>query len=227
MTRAIAVERTANRKTGPVSVTHATQATCPATCPLLKSGCYAEQGVQGIHTSRLNRAAGRADRRELAREEARAIDQLSGKRPLRLRVVGDAATTSAARTLARAVDRYQLRSGAPVWTYTHAWRDVPREAWGATSVLASVESIGDAKRALNRGYAPAIVVSRFGSDRAAVVDGVRVIPCPAQARDDIRCTDCRLCWNADALQARRAAIAFEAHGSGAPKARAAVKRAEG
>lgn len=226
----IAVEKTLNQKTGPVSVTHVAQDACPSSCPFIKSGCYAEQGIQGMHTRRLNRAARRArelgaelDRRDLAREEARAIlSRLSGKRDLRLHVVGDCATPSAAEVIGRAVDAYRAKYGRRVWTYTHAWRDVPRAAWRGTSVLASVESIGAAKDALAAGYAPALVVSKFGTDKATVIDGVRVIPCPAQTQQDVQCVDCRLCWDADALQNRGACIAFEAHGSGAKGIREAL-----
>lgn len=222
----IAVEKTLNQKTGPVSVTHVAQATCPSSCPFIKSGCYAEQGMQGMHTRRLNRAAwrrGDVDKRSIAREEARAILlNLSGKRDLRLHVVGDAATPSAAAVIGRAVDAYRAKHGRRVWTYTHAWRDVPRAAWSSTSVLASVETIGAAKEALSAGYAPALVVAKFGTDKASVIDGVRVIPCPAQTRKGVQCIDCRLCWDADALQKRGACIAFEAHGSGAKGIREAL-----
>jgi hypothetical protein len=56
-----------NQKTGPTLCTNASQASCPDgtnnesgfRCPLYDSGCYAEDGNQGLqHTAKLNEAAG-------------------------------------------------------------------------------------------------------------------------------------------------------------------------
>jgi hypothetical protein len=40
-----------------VSATYVAQQTCPADCPLMDAGCYAETGNVGIHTRRLNQQA--------------------------------------------------------------------------------------------------------------------------------------------------------------------------
>jgi hypothetical protein len=175
---------------------------------------------------RLNDAARdqKASTLRIARAEARAIDGLltSGRvkhRPLRIHVGGDAPTAESAALIAGAARRYSERVEAPAYTYTHAWRDVPRSAWEGVSVLASVETLKDAKKALKRGYAPAIIVDHFDGDKASMVDGVRLIPCPAQTKDDVSCADCRLCMDADKLVKLNAAIAFEAHGTGAKRTR--------
>jgi len=218
MTSAIAVERTENRKTGPVSVTMASQASCPSTCPLLHSGCYAESGMQMFHTNRLNRSED-TNPESIARVEAQAIKGLSGTRPLRLHVVGDASTTKSARILSSAV----LAWKNPVWSYTHAWRKVARKAWQSVSILASCETLADVKVARSKGYATALVVDRFQSTKAYTVDGVKVIPCPAQTHENVTCTSCRLCWNDKRLNEINATIAFEAHGLGAKKTRAKLE----
>lgn len=217
-----AVEKTSNRKTGDVSVTHVSQASCPDSCKLKGSGCYAETGMQAFVTRRLNKAETDQTRTALARAESDAIDGLSGKRPLRLHVVGDSVTREAVSIVASAASRYRERGGQRIWSYSHGWRSIPRRLWGVVSILASCETLADCKKALARGYAPALVVERFGSHKATVVDGVRLIPCPAQTHENTRCTDCRLCWNDRALLERRAAIVFEAHGSGAKRVREAL-----
>src|SRR5262249_44299407 len=136
---AIAVETSDNDKLGGCSATYAAQHSCPLGCPLLGAGGYAEHGPIHFITRRLNkaRALGPA---ALARREAEAIAALTGDRPLRLHVVGDARTPLAARILAEAAEEYRKRGGRPAWTYTHAWRAVPRECWGDVSVLASCET---------------------------------------------------------------------------------------
>jgi len=212
-TGVIAVADSANRKTGPVAVTYVSQASCPTTCTFRGAGCYAELGMTGIHTSRVNQSKDSAV--ALARKEAAAIDALkTTHRPMRLHVVGDCKTPDAARIVSAASERYTAKNGQPTWTYTHAWRSVPREAWGRVSVLASVETLADAAKALKRGYASAVVVGSFPSDGKAysTPDGLKVIPCPAQTAHKT-CIECRLCMNADSLVDRKAVIAFEAHGS--------------
>lgn len=205
-----AVARSANGKVGPVRVTHVAQGSCPPDCVFLGNGdCYANNGPQAWTTNRLNRAPLRTPE-EYARSEAELVRKLPAKGvPLRLHIVGDARTPAAARILADAAADYRARGGGPVWKYTHAWRDVPRNAWGAMSILASVHSVADAAAALEAGYAPALTVPKHASPKAyAIGGGIRGIPCPAQ-RGDTTCNDCRLCMRADTLQAQRAAILFE------------------
>jgi hypothetical protein len=138
------LNKTGNRKVGDVAVTMVSQKTCPKTCPFLDAGCYAASGPQGIHTARLNKA--RASATELARAEAHGIAQLDGTKPMRLHVVGDCSTKTAARTVSKAADAYSAKRGQKVFTYTHAWRNVPREAWGQVSVLASCETPSRSRR---------------------------------------------------------------------------------
>src|SRR5262249_13878427 len=150
-------------------------------------GCYAERGLVGWQTRRPNRSALRGAFR-IAEAEARAIDTLTGDRLLRLHVVGDARTTAAARKLGAAARRYTARGNTPrhgrkVWTYTHAWRTVSRDSWGdAVSVLASVETVREARDAMARGYAAAVVVAAFERPSAYPIDGTAVVPCPHQTR---------------------------------------------
>lgn len=251
---AFAVELSENSKTGPVSATYSAQSSCPSCCPLLDGqGCYAETGMVGIYSARLNKNAGgrtaRIDPRKIAREEARAIDGLTGERPLRLHVVGDARTNGAAKILARAAGDYIRRGwrslllskrmeGRPkpldshwtrVWTYTHAWRTVSRKSWlgpwgnNVVSVLASCETINQTRKAMELGYAAALVVDSHpvdGKAWSAPGGKVTVIPCPAQTKPgEVTCVSCRLCWKDDWLRETRRVIAFEAHGSGKNKVR--------
>ena len=224
---------TANRKltrdprARPVSVTRAAQRSCPRSCPFLNSGCYAESGPAGIHSSRLNRAAAglRLSSRDIAREEAREIAAgwpLDG-RPLRLHEVGDARTASAARILARAVAARQALGAGLAWTYTHAWDAVRRREWGSVSVLASVETAAQARAARRTGYAPAMV-ARTVADGIAKLRAARIrgIPCPAESGAAADCASCGLCMRADRLRELRRGIIFTPHGTGARRVREKV-----
>jgi len=212
------IERSLNSKVGECSATYAPQSTCPKSCPFMKSGCYAESGHAGIVTGRLNRNAKGRHKETLARIEADGIRQLSGELPLRIHVVGDATTDQCAKILADAAKDHRAKSGKPVWSYTHSWRDVKRKSWGDVSVLASTENPVDAGRAMRKGYATAMVVPSHLSDKAYSVNGIKVIPCPQQTGRAKDCVSCGLCMRDKNLRAANAVIGFAVHGSGATKA---------
>lgn len=212
------VEVSDNSKTGPVSATYASQKTCPNSCPLKGSGCYAESDFTGFTTRRLNANADPFAVEELAHMEASGIAGLTGKLPLRIHVVGDATTDRAAGILADAAEYHMSKHDQPVWAYTHAWRDVSRESWGKVSVLASCETSENARWAMDRGYAAAVVVKDHKADVAYDLNGVKAIPCPQQTGKAANCKSCKLCFNADRLLKTRSVIAFSVHGGGAKKA---------
>lgn len=176
---------------------------------------------------------------------------ISDSRVLRLHVSGDASTAQAASILSRAVAGWYQRSRGSLaqrgfleidedfvkqfgprkviegtrrcWSYTHAWREVPRSAWTGVSVLASIDDISQGAAALQRGYAPAVVVASFDdpvtgkrSERAITDPSgkVRFIKCPAQTKEKFSCVQCMLCFRSDFLVKTGQGIAFEAHGAG-------------
>jgi hypothetical protein len=194
---------------------------CPSSCSLRGSGCYGQSGPVAIHGARLEAQCDGLSAETVAILESAEIadhgrrqQRTGSSQPLRLHTFGDCRTVSAAVHMADACDEWQ----GPVWTYTHAWRDIPRAAWGRVSVLASCETLSDAKDALATGYAAAIVVSEHpASGRAYEVGGVRVVPCPEQTRGRT-CVECRMCWDDEGLRDRATVVAFAAHGSGRRRA---------
>ncbi len=211
-----AVLHSNNSKVGDVAATYAPIAqTCPSTCPLKGNGCYAQSGNVGFQVNRLERETDGLNGDTVAVLEGDEIADLARHAPtnhaLRIHVSGDAVTDFRASQLARGANRWL----GPVWSYTHAWRDVSRTSWGRVSVLASCETTEAVKDALDKGYAAALVVAEHPADGRAfrTENGVKVIPCPSQTRD-IKCTDCRLCWDDSNLIRQGACISFSAHGAG-------------
>jgi hypothetical protein len=195
------------------------KASCPSSCNLKDQGCYAQLGNVGIHIHRMDKEAEGMSALQIARAEAKAIDSsykggsIPKNRDLRLHVAGESRTVTGTKIINKAVGRWKNRGGNDCWSYTHAWRNVPREEWSNVSVLASVDSISDVEDARQQGYAPAIVVSEFTNAKAFKMKGssTKWIPCPAQTKE-VPCTDCRLCFNADRLYKGNFGIAFAAHG---------------
>ena len=214
----IYVEKSKNGKVGDVDATYASiSSTCPDTCASKRDGsCYAMGGRVALTVRRLDSEG--LTPLQAAKREALAIDgswkggAVPG-RALRLHVSGDAKTRQAVKVLASAAGRWLDRGGANAWTYTHAWKTVPRSAWGRVSVLASVDKPEDVAKARAQGYAPAIVVPEHSPDGKAFTDadGNRWLPCPEQTKG-VPCDKCRLCWNADRLASTGSGIAFAAHG---------------
>lgn len=207
------IEDSQNRKLGRVSATYMSQSTCPTSCPFFEKGCYANGGRMGIHTRRLNDSP-ITDIIQIAQMEADGIRKLSGYRPLRLSVVGDHKTNESASLVADAALEYTGKHGQPVYTYTHAWREVKRSSWGVINVLASCENVQDVRQAIDDGYAAAMVVTEFEKDTAyKIADDLTGIPCPEMTGKAETCEQCGLCMKADKLRAGRKVILFAAHGN--------------
>jgi hypothetical protein len=202
--------------------------TCPSSCAFKGNGCFAQSGYTGSMIKKLDLSA---QGRNVGLEESKIIDRMwpagvpqdgaRGGRDLRLHVAGDAKNARAARDLAGAAQRWLDRGGGLVWTYTHRWRAIPREAWGRISVLASTETAEDASEAIEKGYAASIVVRSFpNAHRAFTLPNLpgRVIPCPAEA-GKMTCVECRLCFDDEKLLDRELVIGFAAHGTGVVRAK--------
>jgi hypothetical protein len=215
------VEFSRNTKTGPVSATYASQASCPDTCPLLGGGCYGEAGRVGIHTAKLNVHA--TTSLEVAKAEAAQIDGLSGLMDLRVHVVGDCRSDVEAEIVGGAAARFMARRRpTDAWTYAHAWETIKRVSWGAMSVLASCHTKDEVKRAMSRGYAASIVTADM-PDKAFKEDGITYVPCLEQTKG-ITCVECRLCFDDSALLAKKIVIVFKLH-TAAKKAFASMAHA--
>ena len=224
MRGAIYVEGSQNSKLNgnkKIDATYASiKGTCSPTCPLKDGLCYAKSSFVGIVNARMNRRARQDSPLDIARSEARAIDESHGGglipegRDCRLHVSGDSRSIKGTRVLAKAAARWLTRQGRAMYTYTHSWEHVPRAAWGAINVLASIESVDQVEAAKKQGYACALVVAEHKDDKAYKIKGSNVswIPCPAQTKANVHCSDCRLCMRSDWLLETNRGILFAAHG---------------
>ena len=221
----IGVEKSRNSKTGLVAATYAPIHSCPKTCVFLNSGCYAQGGNTGIHLSQMNKVANQTKKTkpvDIARSEAARIREMSGELPLRLHIVGDCKTAKAATIISNAANVYSRKNNQKVWTYTHSWKNIPREKWGNISVLASCETLKEVEHAIKRGYAASIVrLKEF--DEEFDYKGFRMVPCSELTRG-IKCDKCRKCLDDKALLRENKVICFFPHGNRSYMAKGAVKR---
>jgi hypothetical protein len=219
------VERSGDRKLTRdknVSATWVPQQSCHEDCPLKRNGCYAEVNKSGLHTHRMNGKARRhkrslADLRVmLARQEADGIiNKLTGKRQLRVHVVGDCATPEAAKLVGAAMVAHEAKHGKAAWTYTHSWRRILPKHWQGARVLASCETPDQVRQALARGYAAALITPQHPSNKVYQFGGLNIVPCPAQfkgGRTQVTCEDCTLCKSPAMLRERNLVVGFQPDG---------------
>ena len=160
---------------------------------------------------------------ELAEAEADLIGDLTGRRKLRVHVVGDCASPESAEIVGAAMVRYEKKRGSKSWTYTHAWRDIPATSWKGARVIASCHKRSEVQEAIDRGYPVALTIEPVSSNKAFdvshdeagnPVNTFKVIPCPAQMRrpDGRRysvCETCSICQNTDRLRRDRLVVGFQ------------------
>ncbi len=195
------------------------QSSCSRSCPFFDAGCYGQLSRVGLVTNRLNNESKNYSPLQVARAEAKAIDNaynggdIPSGRNLRLHVAGDSRTITGSRIINNAIGRWIKRGGNKCWSYTHSWKHVPRSEWNHVSMLASVSNVEEANEARSLGYACVIVVAEHKNHKSFSLDGsdTKWIPCPSQVKD-VSCMECGLCFDADVLYKRGKGIAFAAHG---------------
>jgi hypothetical protein len=213
------IERSSNRKTGPIPVVYSERGTCPPSCPHYRSDCYAEDFYTRLAWDKV------AQRGAALAFLCERVSALPDGQLWRFNIAGDLPGEG------EAVDPVAL--GAIVWanrgrrgfTYTHKktpdaikWARHATE-WGFTVNL-SADDAGEADTLAAHGLPVVCIVPTDSPEKSTTPGGRRIIVCPAQTRDDVTCADCGLCARAD----RQVIIGFRAHGTRARSADARARR---
>lgn len=207
--RTLVVANTQNRKTGPMAAVYRSQESCPTTCPLMGSGCYAEHGAGGGGPFRLADRHGSDDLGKL-----RALRHTMPRGGwLRLNVSGDFLTddgTPDAEYIDAVNHLARKRPDVRILAYTHAWRILTPDTF-AFVVNASCETPAELAEAQSAGW-PTVLADTGGDTTliGSAPGGRRVIQCPAETRDGVTCARCGACG---VTTRTRPTIAFVAHGS--------------
>ena len=199
-----------NAKTGPMPVVYSSRQTCPDSCAHKGAGCYAETGPIAWQWRKVDQNG--VDLDALC-ESIRTIPRGS---LWRYGVAGD--LPGSGDSLDRdALDRIvRANKGRRGFTYTHKLSDLDaiREATKqGFTVNVSADSVALADHYYLQGLPVTLVIPRDAPEVTYTPEGVRVVVCPAQTRQDVTCQSCGLCAVAD----RRVIVGFRAHGVGAAK----------
>lgn len=204
-----------NRKTGKIPVSTARRLTCPSTCPFKRGGCYAADGPVSFWWQRLDEGTWGISWEEfLARVRA-----LSPGTLWRHAQAGDLPGRGTS------VDRKRLRElteanrGRLGYTYTHkppnsgnlsAIREAVK---GGFTVNLSANGPSTADKLFDSGLPVATVVRKGTPAVSFTPRGRKIVVCPAQRKEGMNCSRCRLCARAD----RGFIVGFLPHGKYAGK----------
>lgn len=219
-----------NVKTGPMPVTTSSADTCPDVCPLKGTiGCYANAGQMRYHW----KSVSRGDRGLTWKEFLAEIATLPRKQIWRHNQAGDLpgdGNKINAKMLRELVD-VNRKASLHGFTYTHkpiledlkakvpvtkatamANRKAIRHANDNGFVInLSANTLAHADEMADKNVGPVVViVPQDTPETTETPAGRRVIVCPAQTRERVVCSNCRMCCDAE----RTAIIGFRAHGSG-------------
>lgn len=212
MTQVSLTLKSENGKTGPIPVSISERSTCPTTCPFYDKGCYAKYGPAAIHWRKVSTKQKGSGWQEFCDK----IANLPENQLWRHNQSGDLPHNSGN------IDYRKLRAlitankGRRGYTYTHHIlnehnRVCLENANGmGFTVNASTESVEDADKIMTEYGIPAVAVVNSETARrfSKTKSGRKVIQCPATVYDNVNCSTCGLCANAD----RDYIIAFPSHG---------------
>lgn len=227
-----------NVKTGPILVTTSSAITCPDACPFKRTadgvkGCYADGGPLAMHWKQVT-----LGRRGLPWVDALASLAAELRRKGRgatwrhnqagdLPGLGDVIDADALAALVKV----NADASAHGFTYTHKplvgsaqaeanLAAVQSANAAGFTVNASANNLTHADALADLGGVPVVVVVPHDApDTLATPSGRKVVVCPAQRRDDVTCSSCRLCSRGE----RSVIVAFRAHGASYRRAEAAAK----
>ena len=202
-----------NRKTGPIPTTTTEKSSCPDTCPFKEKGCYAKGGPQNIHWN----AISRHERGYKWDEFLGLIRKINRGQLWRHNVSGDLPHSEGVINRDEVIGLVNANRGRRGYTYTHHVLNneniaILQEANNnGFTVNASCESVDVADDVMSTHNIPAVAVVPSTESRRffTTTNGRKVIVCPATLHDDVSCSTCGICANAN----RSAVVAFPAHGN--------------
>ena len=205
-------KKSSNKKTGPIPVSTTEESTCPPSCPFINSGCYAKSGPLALHWKKTSNGTQKnlTDWAGLCS----FIEQLPPGQLMRINQAGDIPRNGDDIDTFLLEQLTKANTGRRAYTYTHHKLNrhnvqaIKKANANGFTISASTESLEAADAAMDKGLNAVTVVSSKQKPPARTPAGRRVVVCPAQTKDGVTCSTCKLCSNK-----RDFVIAFIAHGS--------------
>ena len=213
-----------NKKVGPIPVTTTSENSCPDTCPLINSGCYAKSGPLALHWRKVSDPN---EKRSISVSDfLQAIKDLPRGQLWRHNQAGDIAHSQGYIDGAFLADLARANKGKKGFTYTHHLlnshniEQIRKANNNGFTINHSANNINDAV-AVYKGWKgfPIVTLLPIDAPNVQTVEGVKVVACPAEKNNKINCANCGLC----AVPDRDYVIGFRAHGTSKKKANIIAK----
>lgn len=206
-----------NVKTGPMPVSTTEKASCPDSCSLKGSGCYAESGPLGIHWNAVSNGKRGSDWLTFCEE----IKKLPRGIVWRHNQAGDLPGNGKELYPHMMHDLVIANRGKKGFTYTHYNPSIginhtliQNANNSGFTINLSAESYNEADQLADMGIGPVVTIQAEGMPKTTYTPkGRKVITCPATYMDNVSCYTCKLCQKQD-----RPIIAFPVHGTSKKKA---------
>ena len=203
-TKTIGTPVSNNKKLGSMAATYRTPDTCASDCPLFIDGkpkCYASSGGGGGSFA-LAKKFGKSTKEAFAR----LLKDTPYKSIVRHLVSGDVDDEYIQEANQLHAERKDLRG----YGYTHDWRNrSPLQVQGWV-LNASCETPNEVEKAIANGW-QAVIESPDGESLAGErIAGRRVVTCPNQVDDRVKCATCKLCSTSNDT---RPIVEFILHGN--------------
>lgn len=208
MTNVLYSASSGNRKLGPIPSAIVEEKTCPGSCPLKTSGCYAKVGALGFHWRRTEHdgISWALFCEKVAGLPVGQIWRYAGAGDLP--GVGELVDENELTELVKA------NRGRRGFAYTHKFLNlsaVRRANKSGFTINLSAWDAADADRKLKLGAGPVVCLIPWNaSEVSKTPNGVKVVACPAQTREKVTCEKCHIC----ADPKRKYVVGFYPHGAG-------------
>ena len=213
-----------NAKTGPIPVSMTESSSCPNSCPLKDSGCYARFGMVGMHWRKLDKGiTGMAW--EAFTQQVKALPKGT---LWRHNAAGDLPMdNNGGINKPEFLALVSANKGKQGFTYTHHSEKLgdnaslikqANEEGFTVNLSANNAEHADELASLNIGP----VVTLLPEDapkRSYTPQGRAIVKCPATYIDSMTCAACALCANSS----RKSIVGFPVHGTGKRKAEQTIK----
>jgi len=213
--------KSGNRKVGPIPVSTTEEDSCPNSCPLRGTDCYARFGPLGMHWKKIG-PDGRGTQWDAFCNRITKFlpGQLwrhnqAGDLPKNEKYTGDVDRIDAEQALKLSKASEHTKG----WTYTHYDpTDEYNEAVisemnsrDGMTVNLSADSLDQADQYADMNIGPVCVILPKDSPTRGnkTPNGLPIVTCPAQTNEDMSCDKCRLCQVRD----RKSIVGFLAHGT--------------
>jgi hypothetical protein len=211
--------KSANVKTGAIPVSTTEKKSCPTSCPHITS-CYAKSGPLALHWNKVSNK----DRGSSWNTFINQIKQFDPGQLWRHNQAGDLPGAG------NKIDKVKIQSlvsannaaQALGFTYTHKpvlGRDpvakenkviIKNANQAGFTINLSADNLAQADKLVKLNIGPVVtLLPEDYEDKSITPAGNTVIVCPAQTRDNVSCSTCKLCANVN----RSVIIGFKAHGT--------------